>query len=52
MSLISYISFIIFFCVVYCEEQYCSIDNVEDCTIKKETNNYKKGTYKHNVQKL
>ncbi|XP_029052282.1 O-glucosyltransferase rumi homolog [Osmia bicornis bicornis] len=44
MSLISYISFIIFFCIAYCEEQYCPIDNVEGCTTKKETNNYKKGS--------
>nr|XP_012143593.1 PREDICTED: O-glucosyltransferase rumi homolog isoform X2 [Megachile rotundata] len=42
MSLISYTYLVIVFYVVYCEEQYCSVDNAEDCTSEKETNVYKK----------
>lgn len=43
---LSYIFLITIFWVVYCEEQYCPIDNPEDCIEKKEDNIYKKGMYR------
>lgn len=46
---LSYIFLITIFWVVYCEEQYCPIDNPEDCIEKKEDNIYKKGIYGQNV---
>lgn len=46
---LSYIFLITIFWVVYCDEQYCPIDNPEDCIEKKEDNIYKKGIYVQNV---
>ncbi|XP_043590819.1 O-glucosyltransferase rumi homolog [Bombus pyrosoma] len=47
---LSYIFLITIFWVVYCEEQYCPIDNPEDCIEKKEDNIYKKDLNKQYIK--
>ncbi|XP_050598842.1 O-glucosyltransferase rumi homolog isoform X2 [Bombus affinis] len=46
---LSYIFLITIFWVVYCEEQYCPIDNPEDC-IEKKDNIYKKDLNKQYIK--
>lgn len=45
---LSFIFLIIAVCIGNCEEQYCSIDNTEDCVKEKKINIYK-GNREQNV---
>ena len=42
---LSYIFLITIFCLAYCEEQHCFIDNRERCVEDRDDNIYKKGIH-------